>query len=169
MATPIAKELSPGQRFWAAEGKTNRVIAARILPGSDLILGVIDVCTHYGIKAGGIASMIGSLKTAEYLAIQPDSNSKTGASFTDRLVAEGPVELLSGSGHICQREDGSMWVHLHAVMVDKNQNVFGGHIERGYCSVLNTLEVIIVESENIILSREQDDETGFIQTVPRNV
>ncbi|GGG19130.1 PPC domain-containing DNA-binding protein [Paenibacillus abyssi] len=156
------------QRFWSAEGKSNRVIAARILPGSDVILGIIEVCRKYNIKAGGIASMIGSLKTAQYQAIQPDPNSKTGASFTDKMTAEGPVELLSGQGLICQREDG-MFIHLHTVMVDKNQKVFGGHIERGFCTVLNTLEIIIVESENIVLHREHDEETGFVQTVPKKV
>ncbi|PLR79789.1 hypothetical protein CVD25_22800 [Bacillus canaveralius] len=156
------------ERFWSAEGKSNRMVAARILPGTDLISGLIDVCQKHGIKAGGIASMIGSLKTAQYQAIQPDPNSKTGASFTERMTAEGPVELLSGQGLICQREDG-MFIHLHAVMVDKNQKVFGGHIERGYCSVLNTLEVIIVEGEEMLLRREYDEETGFIQTVPKNI
>ncbi|MDQ0219418.1 DNA-binding protein [Peribacillus cavernae] len=156
------------KRFWSAEGKSNRIIAARILPGSDLILGLIDVCQKYNVKAGGISSMIGSLETAEYQTIQPDPNSKTGASFTERMVAEGPVELLSGQGLICQREEG-MFIHLHAVMVDKNQKVFGGHIERGFCTVLNTLELIIVEGENLLLSREYDDETGFIQTVPKNI
>jgi predicted DNA-binding protein with PD1-like motif len=155
-------------RFWAAEGKTNRVIAARILPGSDIIMGLIEVCQKYNIKAGGIASMIGSLKTVQFMAIQPDPKSKTGASFTERLTMEGPVELLGAQGLICQREDG-MFIHLHATMVDKNQKVCGGHIERGYCTVLNTLEVIIVEAENILLNREMDDETGFVQTVPRNV
>jgi predicted DNA-binding protein with PD1-like motif len=159
--------MSSEQRFWSVEGKSNRMIVARILPGSDLILGLIEVCQRYNVKAGGIASMIGSLKTAQYQAIQADPNSKTGASFTERLTAEGPIELLSGQGLICQREDG-MFIHLHATMVDKNQKVFGGHIERGYCTVLNTLEVIIVEGEDILLSREYDDETGFIQTVPKN-
>ncbi|SDI89570.1 PPC domain-containing DNA-binding protein [Natribacillus halophilus] len=159
--------MEKNNRIWSTEGTSKRMIAVRVLPGSDAVQGLIDACQKHGIKAGGIASMIGSFQNAQFMCIEPDPTSKTGASFTGKMDVEGPVELLSGQGLICD-QDGDIFIHLHAVMVDKNQKVFGGHIERGYCTVLNTLEVIIVEGEDMILSRENDSETGFIQTVPKS-
>lgn len=162
--------MSNETHFLSVEGKTGRMIAIRLNRGTDLVQGVIDACKKHGIRSGGITAMIGSLATgAQYKFIALDQNMKTGAGFTEMQTIESPVEILSGQGIICEKGD-DLFIHLHAVMVDINGKVIGGHVERGYnCFALNTLEVIVEELENAVFRREIAEDTGFMVSIPRQV
>lgn len=157
------------EQFVSAEGKARRMIAIRLSRGTDLVQGLIDACKKHGVRSGGICSMIGSLAAgSQYVAIALDPNAKTGAGFTDRITIESPVEVLSGQGVICDRGD-DLYVHLHCVTVDINGTVRGGHVERGYCQAMNTLEIVILEGEDVVFRREYDEATGYTVAMPRSL
>jgi hypothetical protein len=153
--------------YTAAEGKPGKLLSVRLAPGCDLVQGIIDACKAHGIKSGGITNLLGSLSKVKYKAIAKDESIKTGAGFVEVNDIQGPVEFLSGQGIICE-EDGEMFIHLHGVMSDINHHVFGGHIERGDCKVLNTFELIISEAKGFTFSREMDAASGMVVSFPRD-
>jgi predicted DNA-binding protein with PD1-like motif len=160
--------MSIEEGFVAAEGKTGRMLAIRLSRGTDLVQGVIDACKKYGIRSGGITAMIGSLAAgAQYLYIAYDEKAKTGAGFTEMQTINSPVEVLSAQGIICDKGD-DLYIHLHAVLVDVDGKIIGGHIQRGYhCYALNTLEVIVQEIENVVIGRELAEDSGYTVSMPR--
>ena len=49
-----------------AEGKLGRIIALRLTPGTDVLLGLTEACKRAGINNGVILSAIGSLDTPQF-------------------------------------------------------------------------------------------------------
>ena len=49
-----------------AEGRLGRVIALRLKPGTDVLLGLTEACKRAGINNGVIRSAIGSLGGGSY-------------------------------------------------------------------------------------------------------
>ena len=49
-----------------AEGRLGRVIALRLKPGTDVLLGLTEACKRAGINNGVILSAIGSLDGVSY-------------------------------------------------------------------------------------------------------
>ena len=143
-----------------SEGHLSRVVMIRVLPGSDIIEGIEEVCHNLDIKSGSITSCIGSLQRASFLIAVP-MNSKIGAGYSDPKVLEGPLELLSGQGSIGQEEGGEIFIHLHGVISDKNGNVQGGHFIRGENPVLITCEVALIQVEGIHMIRAYDPEVDM--------
>lgn len=148
-----------------AVGKTGKTVAARILPGTDLLTGIIEVCKKNNIKYASVANCFGSLEKAGYLYLVPMKDTKMGAGYGDINVVEGPVEFLQGSGVVCQR-DGDYDVHFHAVFCDKEGKTFGGHVVLGENPVLTTVDMVITEIENIHMYRKYDEESELIQFSP---
>lgn len=155
-------------KYISACGNAQRMVITRLLPGCDIIGGLIDVCRTNNIRAGAVVSAIGSIRNITYQTIVPDKTSKTGARFGELMSVEGPIEFISAQGTICADGD-DIFIHFHAVMMDKNGKVFGGHIEKGDNPVLNTLEVTIIEGTGLQVDRVYDDETGFVQSLPREI
>ena len=56
-----------------------------------------------------------------------------------------------------------MNIHYHAVVSDKTNQVFGGHIEKGTIT-LSTCDFVISEFEDISIKREKDPKTGIVFT-----
>ena len=52
-------------------------------------------------------------------------------------------------------------LHLHISVVDKDGRVYGGHLVEG--TVLYTCEVCGLVYQNLVFSREHDDDTGFTE------
>jgi predicted DNA-binding protein with PD1-like motif len=158
------------ESFVAAEGKTGRMIAIRLNRGTDLVQGVVDACKKYGIRSGAVTAMIGSLAGGaqlRYIALDPSA--KTGAGFTDFQTIEHPTELLSGQGIICDNGD-DLYIHLHAVLIDINGKIHGGHIQRDYkCYALNTLEVVVQEMTGAIFGRALAEDTGYTVSMPKQL
>lgn len=152
-------------RVQDAVGKTGRTVAVRVLPGTDLLTGIIEVCRKNNITYGYIPVCFGSLQRAGYLYLVPNREAKLGAGYGAVNRAEGPVEFLSGVGVICQR-DGNYDIHFHASMCDKEGRVFGGHLVVGENPVLTTVDAVITEIEGVKLLRKFDEETALIQFLP---
>jgi len=158
--------MSEHVRVQYAAGKVGKSVAARLLPGTDLLTGIEEVCRQNGILYASIANCFGSFQRAGYLYLIPLPEAKVGAGYGDIHRVEGPVEFLNGTGVVCQRE-GQYEIHFHATMCDKEGNVFGGHMLKGENPVLTTVDLVINEIVDVQMLRNYDEETDLIQFDPK--
>jgi predicted DNA-binding protein with PD1-like motif len=143
-----------------SEGHLSKAVVIRVLPGSDIIEGIEEVCHSLGIKTGAITSCIGSLQKASLMIAVPLDN-KIGAGYSDPMALEGPLELLSGQGTIGQEEGGEIVIHLHGVVSDKEGHVHGGHLVKGKNPVLITSEIMVTQIKGIRIVRGYDPEVDM--------
>ena len=142
-------------------GTTGKMIAARILPGTDLLTGLEEICIKNEVKYGAV-NCFGSFSAAGYMYLVP-MDAKVGAGYGDVIKKDGPIEFLSGTGIITQPDKGVTELHFHGTMCDKDGVVFGGHIVKGQCPVLTTVDVVIQEACGVEMIRKYDEETDLTQ------
>lgn len=143
------------------ESSIKRIIAGRIPRGVDLITGIKEICSEYGIKSGYIANLIGSLDNGRFIYAIPQEEAKIGIVYHEPVNLEGPLELLAGQGFIGTEDSEELSVHLHGLVSDKYMRIFGGHFIQGGNDIAATAEIIIHEIDNAELRRSFDKETGF--------
>ena len=149
-----------------AEGKLGRVIAVRLKPGTDVLLGLTEACRYYNISNGVILSAIGSLDGAKYCDII-DLPTKAGAGYGEVLHLSGPIELTGASGIIChEAETGEINLHIHMNLCDRYGNGHGGHLVEGTL-VKMTVDVVMAEIEGIRMERQWDDELEIPLFAPK--
>jgi len=138
-----------------AVGKLGKVVAARLKPGTDMLLGLTFVCKKYDIKNGVILSTIGSLDGARFCDVV-DLPTKAGHGYGEVLHLTGPIELTNATGIICHDPDNEVSLHIHMNLCDRYGNAHGGHLVEG-TKVLMTVDVVIAEVDGIIMSRKFDE------------
>lgn len=148
-------------RITSVKAKTGKVIVGRILPGTDLIAGVLKICEENNLKFGNIVTMVGSLSRARFVCAIPDNYAKMGIKYGNPIEIKGPLEFLCGQGIIGISESKERAIHLHCVLCDKNVKLYGGHFIKGGNPVLATIEVVIQELKEVKLIRALDQETDF--------
>jgi predicted DNA-binding protein with PD1-like motif len=141
-------------------GSQSNVVMIRILPGSDIIEGVEAACRELHIHTGAITCCIGSLQRASFLIAVPLEN-KMGAGYSEPRILDGPLEFLSGQGMVGKEEDGSLFIHLHGVLSDKNGKVCGGHLVKGENPVLITCEIMLAQVEGVRMMRIYDPQVDM--------
>lgn len=137
-----------------------RTVVGRLLPGVDLLEGLVDICKSHKIKSGAVLSLIGSLAKARYIYAVPDEENIIGIRYSDPLVVQGPLEFLSGQGTIGMEND-QVVIHLHGLLCDTHNKICGGHFIGGGNPVLATMEVVIQEFADVKVARLADCQTGF--------
>ena len=148
-------------RIQAVASEKGRRVVGRLLPGTDLITGIEAMCQQHHVTSAMILAVIGSLTEAQMVYAVPDASGKIGIRYHDPVRIDGPLELLACQGVIGQAEEGALSVHLHGLISDPAMKVYGGHFLVGGNPVLATAEIIIQESRDVRMIREQDEETGF--------
>ena len=134
-----------------AEGRLGRVIALRLKPGTDVLLGLTEACKRAGINNGVILSAIGSLDGVSYC---------------------NPVELPTkagygyGAGIICHDDEGNTNLHVHMSLSDRYGNAHGGHLVEG-TKVLLTVDVMLAEVDGLVMGRKFDNELEVPLFAPR--
>src|SRR4030042_5816369 len=109
-------------KAYSALGRSGRVLAARLLPGQDVVQGIIELVKEKNLRSGTITA-IGSLRSAT--VVYPNSM-EFGDNPMDVAVfykMEGPVELGIGQGVFVRDEGGEVAIHFHGVIMDKNGNM----------------------------------------------
>ncbi|MBU0652979.1 MAG: DNA-binding protein [Proteobacteria bacterium] len=153
-------------RIKSAEGAPGRMVAARLMPGSNLMSGIAEVCEKHNIKSGILASGIGSLSKTTYLDPIPKPELKAKYGYGDPMTADGPIELLNLAGAICHSDEGKVLLHVHATMCLADGKAFGGHLTDEGNEVLLTADVTILEIANVDFVRRLDEETGILMYSP---
>lgn len=151
-------------RAHLAEGFEGKTVVARLLPGTDLLSGIEEVCRANQMKYATISSCFGSLKKAGYVYLVEKPETNIGAGYGELISRNGPIEFLNGTGIVCQRDD-QFETHIHGTMCDHNGAVFGGHLIKGENKVL-TVDLVLKEIKNMTVLRSFDSETGGYQLYP---
>ncbi|MBU2551330.1 MAG: DUF296 domain-containing protein [Proteobacteria bacterium] len=147
----------PGIECRAAMGRPGRLIAARLLPGQDLIEGVTALIKAAEFKSGSV-SAIGSLRSASVAWARKmflDGDIKNSGVFYEM---EGPVELGLGFGFFGHNPDGEFFMHLHGLIQDKEGNMRCGNLVPGSAPVLATVELTVQEIEGLDMNYTIDPE-----------
>ena len=158
------------------EGKARRLICARILPGTDFLEGIEEICRQANITSGNLISCVGSLQKFSFIYPKP-----RGSTPFDVQQVEGTLEILSAQGTIGVDDDGTLFYHIHGLCVDGEGRIWGGHfikegmempdgtIVHGGNPVAYTLEITIVEHEGIQIRRRTDPSFNVKLLMPEPV
>lgn len=144
-----------------AVSEIGRTLIGRLLPGTDLVPGILSICAESGIRFGYVASLIGNLAMVRFIYVNKTPGKDSGFVFSKPVEKAGPLEILSGQGTLGEGEDGKPFLHLYALLCDEKDRISGGHILETGCPVLATIEVVIRETRGIRLVRGPDEETGM--------
>ena len=153
--------------FIDSEGTQGRVIMARILPESDLMKSIEEVCEKRGISCGTISTCIGSLKNASFVYAIPREGKCFNFVYCEPVNISGPIEVLSGQGIIAKDDNGKFQIHLHAMLSDSDMKTYGTHLLTEGNTVLATTELVITEIKDMKLTREYHKESGFYFFEPK--
>ena len=148
-----------------AQGKLGRVVALRLKPGTDVLLGLEEACKRSGINNGVILSAIGSLDSPHFCDVV-EVPTKAGYGYGEVLHLTGPIELTNASGIICHDDEGNTNLHVHMTLTDRHGNAHGGHLVEGTRVVL-AVDVIIAEIEGLVMGRKFDEELEVPLFAPR--
>jgi predicted DNA-binding protein with PD1-like motif len=133
------------KKWVAAVGKPGRILAARIMPGNDAISSMIEVIKENGFKCGTVTA-IGSLNSAKVMWAQTtDLEMLRQRKMIAYYTMEGPVDLGLGWGIFGTDKDGSVVLHFHGMIMDKEGNMRCGNLEPGSAPVMATLDLTIQE------------------------
>ena len=94
-------------KAYVAEGRIGRVLAARLLPGQDVVEGIIEIIKASHIHSGTITA-IGSLRGAKVVwagSMEFGDNPMDVAVFHEMA---GPVELGVSNGSFGTDQDGEV-------------------------------------------------------------
>lgn len=119
--------------------------AFRLKPGEDLKDGIEKVIKEKAIKAGWVATCVGSL--TDYTI--------RFANQTEGSKGSGHFEIVSLVGTISI--NGS---HLHISISDSTGKTIGGHLIPG-CKVYTTAEIVLRETDKYEFTREKDGSTPW--------
>ena len=150
--------------FMSSEARMGRIIVGRILPGSDLVTGIEEICRKHGVRQAIITGTIGSVVNPRF-DWASTVEERPGTGHTSSRSIEGAGSLISGQGLVCRSEDGSeLDVHLHCTITDPSGAVYGGHFPRGTVPVLSTIDVSLIEITGVKLIRRPHPITGKLFT-----
>ncbi len=123
----------------------NSTPAIRLKPGEDLKSGIEKVVKENNIRAGWVATCVGSLTDYSIrFANQPDG-----------VMGTGHFEIISLVGTISI--NGS---HIHISISDGTGKTFGGHLMPG-CKIYTTAEIVLQSTDKYEFTREKDGSTPW--------
>lgn len=150
-------------RVASAEGRIEKTILARVAPGEDIFAAIREICRRHEIRSGYIATLIGSLISADVVCVTEDPDDPTRSVYPEPLRMEGRLELVTGSGIIGTDDRGRLSIHIHGLLSDEYMDPVAGHlVDSGANIVLATAELVINSFFGAEFSRSFDEETGFV-------
>ncbi|OPL08480.1 MAG: hypothetical protein AVO33_11025 [delta proteobacterium ML8_F1] len=147
--------------FKACEINPSRQIFARILPGSDLLPAIEEICLKHRIKSASIGTCIGSLKHLSYVYAIPEPSSFFKIKYSEPLKLDGIFEFVGAQGFIALDDAGRHQIHLHAHLSDEHKALYSGHLVQEDNIVLATIEILITDLGDAPLKRNYHQESGF--------
>jgi predicted DNA-binding protein with PD1-like motif len=147
-------------RFEEFEGKPGRIINARLLAGSDLLNGIVEIAKKYQVRAGIVHVCFGSLSKTEIRWEERTQEGPRGDKRSDPKCLEGPIVFLSAQGKVGVPRKGEPLIHMHGVVADTKGQVWGGHLFPDENPTFSTMDVVIQEIEGIEFDKIFDPETN---------
>lgn len=130
-----------------------KTFALRLHPGDDLLIELQKYSQEMKIKAGFVATCVGSLRQANLrMANQPEATKLAGK-----------FEIVSLVGTLSR--DG---LHLHISISDSIGKMTGGHLLTDNL-IYTTAEIIIGELEDVVFERKIDPETTYDELVVEKI
>ena len=127
--------------------------AFRLKPGEDLKEGIEKVIKEKDIKAGWVATCVGSL--VDYTI--RFANQSEGSKGSGHFEIVGLVGTISMNGS-----------HLHISISDSTGKTIGGHLMPS-CKVYTTAEIVLQSTDKYEFAREKDGSTPWeeLQVKPK--
>ena len=119
-------------------------------PGDRVIENFLEFCKEKDIRSG-VFSGIGAFNFASIGHYNTVTRRYTVNDFNESL------EVLNINGNVTLKENAP-FVHMHAMLADKNMKVIGGHLMEAEVSV--TLEVYLRVFKEVMV-RKFDDNLGL--------
>lgn len=113
---------------WAAPAADVRV---RLAGGQDLLRGLVAALARRGIAHAGVQVVAAEIARMAYLTGAEDPSGQRVATYGPPSWLEGPVTLLGANGILGPGPDGDSLLHCHAVVVDAQGRLHGGHLPPG--------------------------------------
>jgi predicted DNA-binding protein with PD1-like motif len=132
-------------------GPSGKAHVLRLMPGDDVRPALERWCQERAIEAAGIVSAVGSLRSAHLRY----------AGRADGIITDGDLEVCALSGTLSRHG-----MHLHGIIADRDGRTIGGHLLGG-CIVRTTLELIVLEVDNVRMLRSKDPDTTYDELDPR--
>jgi len=132
-----------------------RLFTIRLRQNQDLRQGIQKFAAKEKIQAGFIISCVGALKSL---------NIRMAGATAGKMVVkkiDEDFEIVSLVGTLIEND-----CHLHISAANSQGGVIGGHLKEGTI-VGTTAEIVIGCDENVIYTREPDENTGFEELVVR--
>ncbi len=149
------------ENFSAVQAKQGRLIVGRLLPGSDLIHGLEQVCDQHGVRYAAITFAYGSLSKAAFKRLTiPEGQQR---SVLTAMHVDKRVEFLAGQGLVCDSADGGRDTHLHGCISDETGTVVGGHFMPGENPIYNNLDFTLQELLGVRLVRRFEASTQTVE------
>jgi predicted DNA-binding protein with PD1-like motif len=130
--------------------QTENTFVINIEKGEELISTLTSFCTEHKI----VNAHFHGIGAAQGLSCGYYALEEKKYYFTEY---DDLVEAVSLSGNILQKE-GKPFVHMHGVFTDRDNNAFGGHVEKVVSGIV--LEVILQVLPSSI-EREHNAEIGL--------
>lgn len=116
----------------------NKGYYIRIDQGEEIINSIKAFCNTYNIRSGMISGL-GSVTEAELGLYDIEKNEYLKKEY------KGIFEIASMNGNISSM-NGQPYLHIHAVLSDKECKTSGGHFAKGIVGA--TCEVVVISFEN---------------------
>ena len=144
------------QRFHSAAGRPGRVISGRLLPGCDLLLGIIEMARSHEVRSAWVNGF-GSLARAAFSpGIRISASDPDRVDRRPNVELPGPLEMWSGMGRLGIPDGGEPFIHFHGLVATPEGRLYGGHFFPGGNTVYATFEVHIQEVLDVEFVQEMD-------------
>lgn len=141
------------------------MVIGRLLPGTDLIPGLLEACRVHGVRFAVISSLIGSLRETSFVFIKPAGAATGGIKYGEAMHVSGGVEIISCQGMVGEWDggpmDGKPTAHVHYSLVDTEGSSYFGHVSDTGNPCLITVEFALKAVQGGTILRRVDPEWGF--------
>jgi predicted DNA-binding protein with PD1-like motif len=121
--------------------------ALRLLPGDDLVHGILGHCKAHDVSAAAVLSCVGSLSCATLRL----------AGAEEIIELDEELEIVSLVGTVGRLGEEH---HLHMSVSRRDGSVLGGHC-KGKFLVRTTAELVIGVLPKLVFERALDSSTGY--------
>ncbi|CAF1643380.1 unnamed protein product [Rotaria magnacalcarata] len=128
-----------------------RVFPLRLSPNMDVLSSIRNFINENSLQSVFIMTCVGSVKACRLRM----------ANSIDVINLKTPHEIVSLVGTFDSEAQ-----HIHGSFSDQTGRVIGGHVMADNPMIVyTTVEIVLAECENVIFSREMDNESGYPELI----